>query len=144
MYGTLLWHDRALPPNIRLGWKWQEVANTLAYYNVATITAVKSFIVQAPGRLLADLLSEWIVMKVWLRSCKEMSWGLKTIWPKTIWSTDSRPTGIWWTGSLVKYYIYIYRDFVADLCLTYIWSKDIWQEKLWWIDICATLGKSHW
>jgi hypothetical protein len=25
-----------------------EVANTLAYYNMATITAVKSFIVQAP------------------------------------------------------------------------------------------------
>ncbi len=26
-----------------------EVANTLAYYDTATITAVKSFIVQAPG-----------------------------------------------------------------------------------------------
>jgi len=26
-----------------------EVANTLAYYNTATITAVKCFIVQAPG-----------------------------------------------------------------------------------------------
>ncbi len=26
-----------------------EVANTLAYYDMATITAVKSFIVQAPG-----------------------------------------------------------------------------------------------
>jgi hypothetical protein len=26
-----------------------EVANTLAYYDKATITAVKSFIVQAPG-----------------------------------------------------------------------------------------------
>ena len=26
-----------------------EVANTLAYYNTATITAVKSFIVQAPA-----------------------------------------------------------------------------------------------
>jgi hypothetical protein len=26
-----------------------EVANTLAYYNMATITAVKIFIVQAPG-----------------------------------------------------------------------------------------------
>ncbi len=25
------------------------MANTLAYYNTATITAVKSFIVQAPG-----------------------------------------------------------------------------------------------
>ena len=28
-----------------------EVANTLAYYDKATITAVKSFIVQAPGFL---------------------------------------------------------------------------------------------
>jgi len=28
-----------------------EVANTLAYYDTATITAVKSFIVQAPGHL---------------------------------------------------------------------------------------------
>ncbi len=28
-----------------------EVANTLAYYDTATITAVKSFIVQAPGQL---------------------------------------------------------------------------------------------
>jgi len=27
------------------------VANTLAYYDTATITAVKSFIVQAPGRI---------------------------------------------------------------------------------------------
>jgi hypothetical protein len=26
-----------------------EVANTLAYYDIATITAEKSFIVQAPG-----------------------------------------------------------------------------------------------
>jgi hypothetical protein len=29
-----------------------EVANTLASYNMATITAVKSFIVQAPGAFL--------------------------------------------------------------------------------------------
>jgi hypothetical protein len=27
-----------LAPNIRLGWKRMEVANTQAYYNVATIT----------------------------------------------------------------------------------------------------------
>ncbi len=32
-----------------------EVANTLAYYNMATITAVKSFIVQDPRR------EDWIV-----------------------------------------------------------------------------------
>jgi hypothetical protein len=31
------------------------VANTLAYYDTATITAVKSFIVQAPGVALAQL-----------------------------------------------------------------------------------------
>jgi hypothetical protein len=29
-----------------------EAANTLAYYHMATITAVKSFIVQAPGEKL--------------------------------------------------------------------------------------------
>jgi hypothetical protein len=30
-----------------------EMANTLAYYGTATITAVKCFIVQAPGQLVA-------------------------------------------------------------------------------------------
>jgi hypothetical protein len=34
-----------LPGNIRLGWTWLEVTNTLAY---KLVTAVKSFIVQAP------------------------------------------------------------------------------------------------
>jgi hypothetical protein len=29
-----------------------QVANTLAYYDTAIITAVKSFIVQAPGHIL--------------------------------------------------------------------------------------------
>jgi hypothetical protein len=38
-----------LPANIRLGWKLMEVANTQAYYDMATITAVKSFMVQVPG-----------------------------------------------------------------------------------------------
>ncbi len=33
----------ALFANIRLGWKWMEVSNTLANNNTATITAVKSF-----------------------------------------------------------------------------------------------------
>jgi hypothetical protein len=32
-----------------------EVENTLAYYDAATITVVKSFIVQAPGALLNRL-----------------------------------------------------------------------------------------
>jgi hypothetical protein len=32
-------------------WHWQ---NTLAYYNTAKITAIKSFIVQAPGMFVPD------------------------------------------------------------------------------------------
>ncbi len=39
----------ALPSNIRLGWKCMEVTNTRAYYDTATITAVKSLTVQALG-----------------------------------------------------------------------------------------------
>jgi hypothetical protein len=42
-----LWQATALPANIRLGWKRMAVANALAYYHMATIVAVKSFIVQA-------------------------------------------------------------------------------------------------
>jgi hypothetical protein len=44
-------HSRvlALPTNIRHGWKRMAVANTLAYYETVIITAVKSFIVKAPG-----------------------------------------------------------------------------------------------
>jgi hypothetical protein len=38
-----------LPTNFRLGWKSMQVANTLAYYDMAIITTVKSFIVLAPG-----------------------------------------------------------------------------------------------
>ncbi len=38
-----------LPANIRLGWKSMANSNTLAYYDRATITDVKSFIVQPPG-----------------------------------------------------------------------------------------------
>ncbi len=32
-----------MPTNIRLGWKGIELANTLAYYDAASITAVKKF-----------------------------------------------------------------------------------------------------
>ncbi len=39
----------ALTANIKLGWKLMEVANTIAYYYMAKITAVKSFIVQGTG-----------------------------------------------------------------------------------------------
>ncbi len=35
-----------LPSSIRLGCKWMAVANTLAYYNAATVMPVKGFIVQ--------------------------------------------------------------------------------------------------
>ncbi len=42
--GSLL----VLPTTTRLGWKSMQVANTLAYYDTAIITAVKRFIVQAP------------------------------------------------------------------------------------------------
>jgi hypothetical protein len=42
-----LWQAPALPANIRLGWK-SIAANTLAYYDTATIIAFKSFIVQDP------------------------------------------------------------------------------------------------
>ncbi len=37
----------ALPGIIRLEWKWMAVANTITYYNKATIMDVKVFIVQA-------------------------------------------------------------------------------------------------
>jgi hypothetical protein len=37
-----------IPTNIRLRWRWIDVANALAYYNTPTITAMKSFIVQTP------------------------------------------------------------------------------------------------
>jgi hypothetical protein len=36
----------ALPTNIRLVSNWKAPANTLAYYDATTITAIKSFIVQ--------------------------------------------------------------------------------------------------
>ncbi len=38
----------ALPANISLEWKLIPLSNTPAYYDVAKITAVKSFIAQAP------------------------------------------------------------------------------------------------
>ena len=36
------------------------VANTLAYYDTAIITAVKSFIVQAPGACIIKLITDII------------------------------------------------------------------------------------
>jgi hypothetical protein len=39
----------ALPANIRLRWKLLALANAQAYYNTATNTVVKYFIVQAPS-----------------------------------------------------------------------------------------------
>ena len=40
------------------------MANTLAYHNTATITAVKSFIVQVPGSKLTYFLAEIVI--VWM------------------------------------------------------------------------------
>jgi hypothetical protein len=43
----------ALPVNIELGWKQMAVANEQTYYDTATITAIKSFKIQASdGELL--------------------------------------------------------------------------------------------
>jgi hypothetical protein len=39
----------ALPANIRLGWKCLKMTPLLTYYDTEFITAVKSFITQAPG-----------------------------------------------------------------------------------------------
>jgi hypothetical protein len=41
--------DFSRPANIRLGKKWLAKTNTLAYYDKATIRAVKSLKVHAPG-----------------------------------------------------------------------------------------------
>ncbi len=38
-----------MPANIRLGWKFQAVTNTLAYYDIELITVVNFFTVQATG-----------------------------------------------------------------------------------------------
>ncbi len=46
--GASLGKALALPANIRLGWKDSPRTNILAYYENPYITAVKSFIVQAP------------------------------------------------------------------------------------------------
>jgi len=43
---------QALPVNIRLGWKCIAVASTQAVYNMAIITATKSFIVKTQDLLI--------------------------------------------------------------------------------------------
>ncbi len=53
-----------MPTNIRLGFKWMAVANTLAYYDTATINAVKSFIVEAIGYFYLKELIEHLVNPV--------------------------------------------------------------------------------
>ncbi len=55
--GSLL----VLPTNIRLGLQSMQVANTLAYYDTAIFTAVKSFVVQAPGACIINLFTSIIV-----------------------------------------------------------------------------------
>jgi hypothetical protein len=56
----------ALPANIRLGENWMFFSNTLAYYNLETIFAVKFFIVLAPVR--NDFLSFSITTKILLQT----------------------------------------------------------------------------
>jgi hypothetical protein len=46
-----------LPKNIKLWCKYVAVANTLDYYDVTTIMAVKGFIVQAQGANIAAYLT---------------------------------------------------------------------------------------
>jgi hypothetical protein len=45
----------SLVTNVRLVWKWMALATALAYYNTATVMAVKSFIVK--------VLEPWYVAK---------------------------------------------------------------------------------
>jgi hypothetical protein len=46
------------------------MANTLAYYDMATITAIKCFIVQAPGQILIfpSILNEAFVFKKFVKN----------------------------------------------------------------------------
>jgi hypothetical protein len=44
----------AFSEKVRRVWKWMEVANSLAYYDTATIYAMNDFIVQAPGYDIKD------------------------------------------------------------------------------------------
>ena len=60
-HGKLL----ALSANIGLGWKCMAVANTLVYCDWATITAVKSFIVQALGVNLMDTHKGELRVDIW-------------------------------------------------------------------------------
>ncbi len=67
----------ALIQNIRLGWKDLPGTNTLAYYKNPLITAVKSFIVQAPGgaAMLRNIKTECPFIKPclhWRRFCMIM------------------------------------------------------------------------
>ncbi len=48
-YNAPLRLNPALPTNIRLGWQWLTVTNTLAYHGMKLITATKHFIVQDAG-----------------------------------------------------------------------------------------------
>ncbi len=54
----------AFPANVGLGRKSMAIANTLAYYNTVTITAVKSFIVQAPEVPGAELTTFHFLCKL--------------------------------------------------------------------------------
>ncbi len=54
------WGHKVALTNVRLGQKIVKVLKTLAYYNVASITAVKSLIVQAEEGFFGSWLVEYI------------------------------------------------------------------------------------
>ncbi len=68
-----------LPTNIRPWCKWWEVANALAYYDTATIDAVKSFIVQAPGGI--QTLNLRFMSRVFCH-CSGLKYSKCLIWTK--------------------------------------------------------------
>ncbi len=105
----------ALFANIRLGWKWMEVSNNLAYYDTATITAVKSFTqyFKTFSKIPNFQQNCWIFMHVRVGACfiklftdvmggmlhSQQSWSLTSFLqriihqfddfcPKRIWPTD--------------------------------------------------------
>jgi hypothetical protein len=48
-----------LPTNIRLGWKWKALKNTLGFVFTALITTVKSVVVQAEVKTKQKLFSNF-------------------------------------------------------------------------------------
>jgi hypothetical protein len=68
---------QALPTNNKLGWRGLPETNTLAYYETPEITAVKSFIVQAPGAFFKFLKLSLMFSGYGCRT--RLHWGTTTI-----------------------------------------------------------------